>query len=158
MLSCIALSGWWSHGFHVSDVSEGDTLIRESGCHEHDPTVRHFTCRKTNMVLRNVVEWIESCTILAFLIMGPLIPLFRTNRDVCPGFRGQGGFPHLHAMNSSGSPLVQHLQIFLMESMAAEPLLWPITAWRWSWIVVEQNMVTVHISFHCVSPIFAEHA
>ena len=28
---------------------------------------------------------------------GPLIPLFWTSGDVCPGFQSQGGFPHLHA-------------------------------------------------------------
>ena len=29
--------------------------------------------------------------------MGPLIPLFWTSRDVCPGFQSQGGFPCLCA-------------------------------------------------------------
>ena len=31
------------------------------------------------------------------LFAGLLIPLFRTFDDVCPGFQGQGGSPHLRA-------------------------------------------------------------
>ena len=31
------------------------------------------------------------------LFVGPLIPLFWTSGDVCPGFQSQGGFPCLHA-------------------------------------------------------------
>ena len=31
------------------------------------------------------------------LFVGPLIPLFWTSGDVCPGFQSQGGFPHLRA-------------------------------------------------------------
>ena len=31
------------------------------------------------------------------LFAGPLIPLFWTSGDVCPGFQSQGGFPHLRA-------------------------------------------------------------
>ena len=31
------------------------------------------------------------------LFVGPLIPLFWTSGDVCPGFQSQGGFPHLCA-------------------------------------------------------------
>ena len=31
------------------------------------------------------------------LFVGPLIPLFWTSGDVCPGFQNQGGFPRLHA-------------------------------------------------------------
>ena len=30
-------------------------------------------------------------------LVGPLIPLFLTSGDVCPGFQSQGGFPRLHA-------------------------------------------------------------
>ena len=46
--------------------------------------------------------------------MGPLIPLFWSSGDVCPGFQSQGGFPRLrasclHTTDSSDSPLVQHL-------------------------------------------------
>ena len=33
--------------------------------------------------------------------MGPLIPLFWTSGDVCPGFQSQGGFPHLCASSSA---------------------------------------------------------
>ena len=29
--------------------------------------------------------------------MGPLLPLFWTSGDVCPGFQSQGGFPRLRA-------------------------------------------------------------
>ena len=31
------------------------------------------------------------------LFVGPLIPLFWTSDDVCPGFQSQGGFPRLRA-------------------------------------------------------------
>ena len=31
------------------------------------------------------------------LFVGPLIPLFWTSGDVCPGFQNQGGFPRLRA-------------------------------------------------------------
>ena len=31
------------------------------------------------------------------LFVGPLVPLFWTSGDVCPGFQSQGGFPRLHA-------------------------------------------------------------
>ena len=31
------------------------------------------------------------------LFVGPLMPLFWTSSDVCPGFQSQGGFPHLQA-------------------------------------------------------------
>ena len=31
------------------------------------------------------------------LFVGPLIPLFWSSGDVCPGFQSQGGFPHLRA-------------------------------------------------------------
>ena len=31
------------------------------------------------------------------LFAGPLIPLFWTSGDICPGFQSQGGFPHLRA-------------------------------------------------------------
>ena len=46
--------------------------------------------------------------------VGPLIPLFWTSGDVCPVFQSQGGslacrLCCLHAMDSSDSPLVQHL-------------------------------------------------
>ena len=33
--------------------------------------------------------------------MGPLIPLFWTSGDVCPGFQSQGGFPRLRASSPS---------------------------------------------------------
>ena len=44
------------------------------------------------------------------LFVGPLIPLFRTSSDVCPGFESQGGslacvLPRLRTMDSSDSPL-----------------------------------------------------
>ena len=46
--------------------------------------------------------------------MGLLIQLFWASDDVCSGFQSQGGsltwvLRHLHAMDSSDSPLVQHL-------------------------------------------------
>ena len=45
---------------------------------------------------------------------GLLIPPFWTSGDVCPEFQNQGGslaclLYHLHAMDSTDSPLVQHL-------------------------------------------------
>ena len=50
------------------------------------------------------------------LFVGPLIPLLWTSGDLCPGFQRQGGslacvWPHLYSMDSSDSPLVQHLLI-----------------------------------------------
>ena len=54
------------------------------------------------------------------LFVGPLIPLFWTSGDVCPGFQSQGG-SRLHAFlpasYSSDSPLVWHL----------------LTAWQPAW-------------------------
>ena len=46
--------------------------------------------------------------------VGPLIPLYWTSGDVCPGFQSQDVsiacmLSHLHAMDSSDSPLVQPL-------------------------------------------------
>ena len=32
------------------------------------------------------------------IFVEPLIPLFWTSGDICPGFQSQGGFPHLHAL------------------------------------------------------------
>ena len=51
-----------------------------------------------------------------------MIALFWTSGDICPGFQSQGRslvcmLPHLHATNSSDSPLVQHL----------------LTSWRPAW-------------------------
>ena len=48
------------------------------------------------------------------IFVGLLIPLFWTSGDIWPGFQSQGGclicmFPRLHPMDSSDSPLVQHL-------------------------------------------------
>ena len=44
------------------------------------------------------------------LFAGPLIPLFWTSGDICPGFQSQGGFPRLRAYSpatdSPDSPLV----------------------------------------------------
>ena len=37
------------------------------------------------------------CSRTQVLFVGPLIPLFWTSGDVCPGFQSQGGFPCLHA-------------------------------------------------------------
>ena len=49
--------------------------------------------------------------------VGPLILLFWTSGDVCPGFRSQGGslacmLSHLCAMDSSDSTLVQYLLLY----------------------------------------------
>ena len=49
--------------------------------------------------------------------MGPLTPLFETSGDICPRFQSMGGFlacmlPHLCTMDSSDSPLVQHLLLY----------------------------------------------
>ena len=47
--------------------------------------------------------------------MGPLIPLFWTSDDICPGFQSQSGFSYFRALlqlcatESSDSPLVQYL-------------------------------------------------
>ena len=58
--------------------------------------------------------------------MGPLVPLFCTSGDVCPGFQSQGGIPCLHAPSpaceiffrfSSGTTPTD----LLAASMAAEP-------------------------------------
>ena len=58
--------------------------------------------------------------------MGPLIPLFGTFGDICPGFQSQGGFPCLHAL----SPVHNRFLRFtfgvtsadlLAANMAAEP-------------------------------------
>ena len=48
------------------------------------------------------------------LFVGPLIPLFWTSGNVCPGFQSQGGSlacmqPYLCTRDSTESPLVQHL-------------------------------------------------
>ena len=48
------------------------------------------------------------------LFVGPLITMFWTSGDVCPGFQKPGWIPfcvlcYLHAMDSSDSPLVRHL-------------------------------------------------
>ena len=49
--------------------------------------------------------------------VGPLIPLLLTSGDICPGFESQGGssvayFVARITMDSSDSPLVQHLLTF----------------------------------------------
>ena len=48
------------------------------------------------------------------LFKGPMIPLFWTDGDICPGFQSQGGsltfmLHHLHHLHSSDSPLVRHM-------------------------------------------------
>ena len=62
------------------------------------------------------------------LFVGPLIALFWTSGDVCPGFQSQGGFPRLHASLpvhnrflrfTSGATPADCIEV----SMAAEPFL-----------------------------------
>ena len=55
-----------------------------------------------------------SCFRTPVLFVEPLLPLFWTFGNLCPEFQSQGGsllcvLCHLHAMNSSYSPLVRHL-------------------------------------------------
>ena len=54
--------------------------------------------------------------------MEPLIPLFWTSADICLEFQSQGGslacmLSHLHAMDSSDSPVVRYVMVV---SMAAK--------------------------------------
>ena len=73
----------------------------------------------------------------SFPFVGPLTPLFWTSSDVWPGFQNQGGSHHLHATESSDSPLVQHLLVLLAASMAAKPFsltyLWTSIGGTWGW-------------------------
>ena len=60
--------------------------------------------------------------------MGPLIPLFWTSGDVCPGFQSHGGplacVPNrLCTMDSSDSPLVPHLPT--SQWPASQPVVFP---------------------------------
>ena len=58
--------------------------------------------------------------------MGPLIPLFWTSGDVCPGFQCQGGFPCLHASLPVHNRFLRFIFVvtpaeLLAASMAAQP-------------------------------------
>ena len=50
--------------------------------------------------------------------MGPLISLFWTSGDVCPGFQSQSGFPHLHA----SSPVHNGFLRFTSGATPTDPL------------------------------------
>ena len=60
-------------------------------------------------------------TFLESFFVGPLIPLFWTSGDVCPGFQSPSGFPHLFAS-------------FLCAVESDSPLVWPLlTSGRPAW-------------------------
>ena len=77
-------------------------------------------CICSGVISDHVTPWTKiSLFLINFLrtwvlFVGPLIPLFWTSGDICPGFQSLGGslacmLCHLHAMNSWDSPLVWHL-------------------------------------------------
>ena len=64
----------------------------------------------------------NKCLELSFFV-GPLIPLFWTSGDICPGFQDQGGFPHLHASSPANNGFCRFTSgvtpgTFLVGSMA----------------------------------------
>ena len=56
----------------------------------------------SHLFITTALYWMQVFVFLIFyrtqaLFVGPLIPLFWTSGDVCPGLQSQGGFPRLRA-------------------------------------------------------------
>ena len=51
-----------------------------------------------SMVAQTRVNFFFNFWRASVLFVGPLMPLFWTFGDICPGFQSQGGSPHLHVL------------------------------------------------------------